>query len=73
MARPKEYDDETVVCLRATGEYKLQQKTERRAIINLIVDNGGCMRIKDIDEAFGYSTRFKVMALCRGGWLEVRE
>ena len=73
MARPKTYDDGTKVRLHPSGKSKLQESSDRRAIVDLIVDNKGVMTMGEIDEHFGFDIRPKVIALMRSNWLEVVE
>lgn len=73
MGRPPTYTDKTIVCI-AGGEHprpKLQARSERRAIVNLLMDRRGRMTLKQIDDHFGYGVRQKVRALVNNGWLEV--
>lgn len=70
MARPPIYTDKTKVTVDATGtKSRLNQGTERRAIINHLIDVGGTATLKQIDDHFGYDIRSKVFALVRAGWL----
>lgn len=71
MPRPEYYTDERVVCVHATGHSRLHRGGERRAIIDVIIDNGGCMSIKEINEALKQDVRTTVGALCRVGWLSI--
>lgn len=71
QGRPKEYNDKTRVQICATGKTKLQANSERKAIIQLMVDNGGVMTLKAIDDHFGFNIRPKVVALIRAGWVSV--
>lgn len=69
MARPVLYNDDTKVFLRPDGRRKLQHRSARRAIIDRIIEQGGVMTLGELDEAFGYDVRPKVIALIRAGWL----
>lgn len=71
MGRPKAYDDEARVCLHPRGNSKLHPGGDRRAIVELLLENGGCMTLAAIDEHYGFSVRDRVLALVRAGWLEV--
>lgn len=72
IGRPATYDDFTVVCVSGKEtRSKLQRDSERRAIINKVVDAGGRMSIGDLCESFGYDLRGSIKALIRSGWLEV--
>lgn len=74
MARPAIYTDEKVVAIQTTGAAtKLQNASERRAIVNVIIDHGGAMTLKEVDDHFGYDIRNQVISLIRTGWLALRE
>lgn len=70
--RPRVYTDETVVCIAARGAVRLQRNSERRAIVELILDHGGCMSMGDVDRHYGFSMRGRIIALIHSGWLKVR-
>ena len=69
--RPPVYNDRSMVFLSATGETRLQLGSDRRAIINKLVDSGGAMTLGDIDRAFGFEIRDKVFALQKAGWVRI--
>ena len=69
MGRNKKYTNETVVRLRPDGKTKLQIMSERRAIVNLLIEHAGVMTMGAIDEHFGYDIRESVIRLIRSGWL----
>lgn len=72
MARPITYTDGTMVAVRTAGRSaRLKPRGERRAIINYMVDEGGIVTLKQIDDHFGYAIRSKVVALLKAGWLEL--
>lgn len=73
MARPAKYTDSAVVRLRPDGNSKLQRSSDRRAIVDLIMENGGAMSFGDINEHFACDMRDKVAALIRSSWLELAE
>lgn len=74
MGRPLTYSDDTVVCLSGkTAKSRLHQGSDRRAIVNLLLESKGRMTLQQIDDHFGYDIRSKVIALIRNGWLEVKE
>ena len=73
MARPDVYVDEAVVAVTGhKARSRLQAGSDRRAIVNRIIDAGGSMTLLELDEHFGYDIRNKVVALVRNGWLEVK-
>lgn len=72
MARPPIYTDDTTVCVSAkSANTKLQTGSDRRAIINYLIEVGGRATLAEIDERFGFSIRDRVLSLLRSGWLEV--
>ena len=71
MGRDKVYTDKTKVRLHPTGRTKLQHMSERRAIVILMIENGGIMTYGAINEAFGFDISKKTTALIRAGWVEV--
>jgi len=73
MSRPRTLFDGTEVALRATGETTLQKASDRRAVVDLLVNNGGKMEIRQINKHFGFDISAVIRALLRTGWLEVVE
>jgi len=74
MGRPAIYTDQQVVVVTAEkAKSRLQQGSQRRAIINHIIDSGGRRTFAQIDEHFGFDIRPQVAALVRAGWLAVEE
>ena len=70
MGRHKIYEDDQLVTLCAEeATSKLQQNSDRRAIVNYIIDRGGSARFSDINAHFGYDIRPQVMALIKLKWL----
>jgi predicted neuraminidase len=69
--RPVTYTDDSRVYISATGNSKLQSGSERRAIVNTLVENGGSMTLKELDQSFGFVIREKVFALQRIGWVRI--
>lgn len=72
MARPTTYTDETTLCVcTRKAKSKLQAGSERRAIVNTMVDNGGSMTVAQLCDHFGFDIRNQVRSLLNNGWLEV--
>jgi hypothetical protein len=71
MGRPTLYHDGAKLCVRPTGQSKLQRNSDRRAIVEVMLENGGCMTLGEIDSHFGYDMRMKAIALLRAGWLSL--
>ena len=53
LGRPRKYTDATRVCVRARGTSRLQTHSDRRAIIDALVEAGGCMTLEAVDKHFG--------------------
>jgi hypothetical protein len=70
--RPPIYTPNTRVCLAARGDTKLQERSERRAIVQAVVDRAGCATLKELEDHFGYDVQHIVQSLIYTGWLEVR-
>ena len=69
--RPPMYSDDARVYLSATGKVKLQHGSDRRAIVNALVEHGGCMTLAELDKQFGFIIRGRVYALQRAGWVRI--
>jgi hypothetical protein len=50
---------------------KLQKRSERRAIVDFVIEAGGKATIEEINEHFGYDCRHKVTTLAKVGWFRV--
>ncbi len=71
MARPRLYDNDQFYCIRARrGAPKLQKLTDRRAVLELMLENRGRMTIDQINKHFNIDMRTVVLQLVRVGWLE---
>lgn len=74
MPRPALYSDAATVSIDSRqAESKLQVNSDRRAIINVIVENGGAMTLKQLRKHFGYDIRTLVNSLVKLNWLRVEE
>lgn len=73
MGRPEIYTDDAQVRVSAHGTSRLQRGSDRRAIVDALIDRGGKMSLRELDEHFGISMRRKAIALVRVGWLELEE
>lgn len=71
MSRPVIYTEKSRVFLSATGATKLQQGSDRRAVVNALVDHGGSMTLKELNDKFGFVVREQVFALQRAGWVRI--
>lgn len=73
MGRPKVYDGSMKVAVQPDGNSRLQAASDRRAVVQLLVDNGGVMSIDDISAHFKFDMMGVVKALVRSGWLVIKE
>lgn len=71
--RPPKFTDAARVCVRPSGDSQLKKHSDRRAIVDWLVEEGGCSTLGAIDRHFGFTMRAKVFALQRAGWLDVTE
>lgn len=70
--RPKSYADEDLVCVSSEEPSSaLQKNSERRAIVNKIIDLGGSATTTTLNEHFGFDVSPSVKALIRAGWLKI--
>lgn len=47
----------------------LQSGSDRRAVINRIIDLGGRSTVEELNAAFGFDVRPRILSLMREGWL----
>lgn len=72
MPRPRQYHDNTLLCLDSRdASHRLQANSERRAIVTFVMDNGGVATVREVNEHFGFETSGKLSALVNAGWLKV--
>lgn len=50
---------------------KLQLNSDRRAIVNRIIDDGGTATLEELNAHFGFDVSVQVYGLVSSGWLEV--
>jgi len=71
--RPPVLADGDVIFINGeTAETLLQSGSERRAVVNWLVDAGGRATVLEINDRFGYDTRATLLALLRSKWLGKR-
>ena len=72
VGRPREYgDDSTFLAIdTANSKTKVQRGSERRAIINHLIDCGGRATFRQLNDHFGFSVRQQVLSLIKAGWLK---
>ena len=72
--RPIRYGDDAVVTFCGQkAKTRLQKGSHRRAIVDLLLENRGTMKVGAINQHFGFDCRDKVYALVRSNWIEVVE
>lgn len=74
MGRPLSNTDKAMVFVTTnTAKSKLREGSERRAIVNRIIDAGGKIQLGKLVALCGYNIRGTVQALQAAGWLTVEE
>lgn len=71
MGRPKFYQESTIVKLAPDGSSRLQSGSDRRAIVQFVLDQGGKVSIGQINKQFGFDMSSTVKALVHSGWFAV--
>lgn len=72
VGRPFILADHDVVFLSGKdAKSRLQENSDRRAVVNRIIDAGGRATVKDLNDAFGYDVRAIVLALAKVNWLGI--
>lgn len=71
MKKEELKDADVVAITGATARTKLQDASQRRAIIDYLVEAGGRASIGEINERFGFDCRAVVRALTACGWLDL--
>lgn len=71
MGRPKHYTESTKVRLSPNGDTRLQKDSDRRAIVQEILDRGGVASIGELNEHYKFDTSEVVKRLVHSHWLEV--
>lgn len=71
VGRPKRVDKDTIVAVRPNGKSKLQKDSDRRAVVQLMIDNGGWMSVETISRHFGFDISRVVRSLVNSGWLAI--
>ena len=70
--RPVLINDEDIIAIRSvTATSRLQQGSERRAMLNTIIDAGGKITMRELNELRGYECRSKIGQLVNHGWVAV--
>jgi len=71
MGRPKVYQGDVKVRLAPDGNSKLQVESDRRAVVQFVLDEGGVATIESINKKFGFDMSATVKALVHSGWFAV--
>jgi hypothetical protein len=74
MGRKYVIKPEAVVMIdSANATAKLQKRSQRRALVDHLIDSGGKSTMQQINDHFGYDCRDKVASLIRVGWLAIEK
>jgi hypothetical protein len=74
MGRKQHLEDSAVIFINTEKvKSKLQLESHRRALIQLLVDSGGRMRVAAINEHFNFECRSVIRSLLLSGWVGVKE
>lgn len=73
MPRPNKYNAATIFRVNARSGHRLHADSDRRRIIQTMIEAGGRMTLAELDDAFKQSMRIKAAALVRAGWLSAEE
>lgn len=72
MGRKQHLEDNAIIYLNTEMvKSKLQLESHRRAVVQLLVDNGGKMRLDRINDHFGFECRSVIRSLNLSGWTGV--
>jgi hypothetical protein len=72
VGRPLTASDKAVVVLDATSaRTRIQVASERRAVVNFLINVGGRATIEAINTHFDYDIRTVLFALEKSGWVKV--
>ena len=52
---------------------KLQKRSDRRALIDVIINNGGRITMGELNNTRGCDCRAQISSLIRTGWIELEE
>jgi hypothetical protein len=62
-------DGDVVFIDGSTARTILQADSDRRAMINRLVELGGRATVQELNKSFGFDTRTRLLALMQQGWL----
>lgn len=70
IGRPPILNDEDVVFVDSRGAKSiLQAGSDRRAVINRMIDLGGRATVTELNDAFGFDIRPRLLSLMRQNWI----
>lgn len=70
--RPKKLLETSIIVLSAhRAESRLQKASDRRAVVEMLLEVGGKAKKTDIDKHFNFDTRNIVLALASAGWVDI--
>lgn len=71
MGRKAKFDETDLLCVSGkTASTRLKLSSDRRAVIDKVVELGGRALLSEINAAMGFDTRDIIKALVADGWLE---
>lgn len=74
VGRPISVTDKAIISVTSSkAKTKLHEGSERRAIVNKIIEAGGSLSLEKLNTEFGYNVRGKVLVLVSLGWLSASE
>ncbi len=73
MGRPRVLSPTDLIRIHTTGKTKLQEHSERRAVVNALIEMKGVASVEDLNAAMKFNVESTIMSLTRAGWLEVVE
>jgi hypothetical protein len=72
VGRPFILEDAAIVFVDSrAAKSRLQDASDRRAVVNRVIDLGGKTTVGALNESFGYDVRAIVLALNKVNWLGV--
>lgn len=72
MGRKANIEEHDLLCVNGkTASTRLKLTSDRRAVVDKVVELGGRALLEEVNTAFGFDTRDIVNALVADGWLEI--
>lgn len=71
MGRKAKFEDTDLLCVCGrTASTRLKLTSDRKAVIDKVIELGGRALLKEVNAAMGFDTREIINALVADGWLE---